>query len=755
MAGSEDDDLDSEEPESTCMKVDLQHEVEPKVDCMLAKYFLTLETNHNVSKLGVNSIAASTASLMDEAITSVKKDVCSRILNDTLRKEISEVFQKKGPVHLNELSTAHRRQTFVKKKFKHVAPEKVLLGTSYVRGKDYEAELKMHCAYFIPLQKQLQCLLNLPEIWHYFKNYTGSKSDVMQDVCDGSYMKSHPLQLQGKPFLKLILSFDDVELQNPLRTSSNHKLSMFYFSLANIPVEHRSKLHNIFLVGIARSKDLKRFGLGKMLSDFTTTVNSMREGGIEMQIQGSQHCIEGDLIFAICDSPAAAFLGGFKESSSFAWKGCRMCNADQNSIKLHFNADNFQLRDMKTYENRCTVIENPNFSKAQRDHWSLLYGINSRSPLNSIKGFPVTRNLLMDPMHVLLEGATGHVMALFLHRCIIDLGLFSLKWLNSGIQSYKYSYIDAKNKPMQIDRKELVTNKFVKQKAASMLLLCYTLPHIIGDVFDDDDVYYKHFMSMVQIVQLSMLPFADATSAGQLEQLIMFYCREYKTLYPLAPVRPKMHFLIHLVSQMLEFGPLRCSNTFRYEGKHGWFKGLSIRNFINLPMTLAEKHQLLQSNRMTTVEGHYSENFVYSGDVVDNGKNVDIERLEADVVLSLKHVYDGNGEVNMVYKTPRIVVNGMCYKKGVCIIIKACERRGLTFGLLESMLFLGDKKYFVFQLLETGQFLWKLNAFEVSLSGKKVSQKFDTLENKWPLPVFNKDGKTYVTNRYCHIGQCN
>jgi len=54
-----------------------------------------------------------------------------------------------------------------------------------------------------------------------------------------------------------------------------------------------------------------------------------------------------------------------------------------------------------------------------------------------------------------------------------------------------------------------------------------------------------------------------------------------------------MNFLvIHLV----RFGPLSRHWTLRYEAKHKYFKKLSqsIGNYINLPWTLASRHQMLQ-----------------------------------------------------------------------------------------------------------------------------------------------------------------
>ena len=68
----------------------------------------------------------------------------------------------------------------------------------------------------------------------------------MRDVCDGDYLKNHSLNIDTSNFLQLSLSYNDVEIQNPLRASQMYKLAMFYFSILNIPVQFRSKLGTIF-----------------------------------------------------------------------------------------------------------------------------------------------------------------------------------------------------------------------------------------------------------------------------------------------------------------------------------------------------------------------------------------------------------------------------------------------------------------------------------------------------------------------------
>ena len=77
-----------------------------------------------------------------------------------------------------------------------------------------------------------------------------------------------------------------------------------------------------------------------------------------MVLDGQRRRIRGDLIFSVCDTPGAAFLGGFKDSS-FAFKSCRMCTMTVQEMKQNFFSQSFNLRDEATYENQCQFLTNP------------------------------------------------------------------------------------------------------------------------------------------------------------------------------------------------------------------------------------------------------------------------------------------------------------------------------------------------------------------------------------------------------------
>ena len=154
------------------------------------------------------------------------------------------------------------------------------------------AETCQKFGYFIPLIKLLHKLVKIPQVECFILNDHVSHNEFMQDVCDGSYIKSHNLMLQGEIFLQFVISYDDLKLQNPLRSNKTHKLGMFYFTLLNIPPQYRSQLNNIFLLALGRTRDIKQFGLDQILHDFISSVKLLRDEGVYMVVGGERKKLE-------------------------------------------------------------------------------------------------------------------------------------------------------------------------------------------------------------------------------------------------------------------------------------------------------------------------------------------------------------------------------------------------------------------------------------------------------------------------------
>lgn len=750
-------------------EMELIHEVDPNEELvlnessvnhkrsyimLLAKYFLSLETEHKVSKLSIDSIAFATKNLMASICQSSAEKVSEilRKLGKT-EEETSEIVGKLlTDLSTDTLVTADRfltnysRESVYRKLCRLISPEPVLLGFKNMKVK---GKLKRNrvFGYIVPLKQMLEALLNLPEIWYYFTNPVFSNDGIHRDVNDGNYVQSHTLSADPQNFLKLSLYYDDVEFQNPLRSSQKYKMALFYFQILNIPVQFRSKLTCVFLYGMCNSKDLSKFGLNNFLRNFTQTVNQLATDGLEVTVNGVQRVIKGTLLYAIADNPAAALLGGFKASSSFSQKPCRRCMADQTSMREKFLDKDFTLRTMEAYKEQCETINNAELSKEARAFWSKKYGVTKMSALCSISDFPVTSNLVMDPMHLIAEGVACHLLALFLHRCIIEYRFFTLDWLNTKIMEYPFGKVEKGHLPEVITKNQIVTDVHIKQKAVAMLSLLFCLPHILGEVFQNGDDHYRHLICLVKITQIAFSPYSTSETHAELQNLIQSLGTEWSRLYPLSRTRPKLHYLCHLVEQMKMFSSLHGVSCLRHESKHFWFKDARIKNYKNLGVTLTNKHQMYLCHKMLDIHGAPARNFVYAGDEISEGNTVVISRESEEVYQVLTQKFGVQNSFT-IYEVPSVTVNGTEYITGCVLVINVDSLGHPTFGEVENIFVKDEIKYFVVNKLEAACYLWQYHSYEVERTNVFKLLAWSELKNVFPLKLHKRNDKKLVMNRY-------
>ena len=71
------------------------------------------------------------------------------------------------------------------------------------------------------------------------------------------------------------------------------------------------------------------------------------------------------------------------------------------------------------------------------------------------------------------------------------------------------------------------------------------LPLLIGDLLDEDDDYWEHFLLHAQIIDEVFAPSTSTERIGYLNLLIPDFLHDFKILYPHASFTPKMHYLLH------------------------------------------------------------------------------------------------------------------------------------------------------------------------------------------------------------------
>lgn len=707
-----------------------------------ARFLLQLESNYNLPKVAIDSVVSSVSLLVESHQASYRKQLKAALVEQGVSETDFDNVHIQSESMFDIFQTEHMRQKFYSTYCQTDSPQEVLLGTvtKLIKGKIRQVQ---RLGYIIPLFDSLQSLFDMPEIQHYLEKPHYSTNEYMFDLCDGKQMTENPLYRKNPNAIQIILNTDDIEVVNPLGSHvKTHKLSMFYYTLGNIPPQFRSKLSSIQLLAVARTVDTKRFGIEQLLSDFVTSVNILASGGKFFDIGNITKNVEGTVFVAPCDTPAAAFLGGFKEGVGFAYKTCRSCDISPDNVNTQFSSNSENLRSPHVHKERCATLEN--LSRETKQYWSKMWGINGTSVLSKISNLDVPMILVHDPMHILLEGIIQHELRLFLFYCTQSQKYFSLKWLNSRIKAFQYTDHDRKNRPQVIDARALKPGGRIKQTAIEMYTLLCLLPFLVGSKITHGDERWVNVLHLLQITLLSCSSCVSKTSAFELQQIVYTYLENFKKCYPKASFIPKMHYLTHFPQQILNFGPLRNLWCMRFEGKHGFFKKIKWTNFKNLPLSVANRHQQWMSYKQLGHNGRRSENFLYDGDKVPNGQEI----LISDVFPELIDRFDQNEG----YLVPEVNIHGNLYKRGQVVVIGVDNLPPTpSLGVVKDIIIVNYVKYFVLAELEILDFDEHMNSYIVEETVNKDVVKYGNLMFKWPENTCILSDRKYLMLRNCPI----
>lgn len=575
---------------STSSNVTQSQTLEEEIQRKAAGLILKLKGQHNVSQVAVDCVLDNVSDILNivqrhtHATVKQHQEDTGCSVNSILSDEVFNVS-------LQCLRSKHMQNNFFVDTYGMVEPQLVELGEKLTVSSGSSGRLQSQVVKcygcIVPFRQNLIKLLSCPEVKNEVLRGHASSSSYLYDVCDGEYIKKHPLTHCGHPFLRFLLFCDDLEVCNPVGSHTKvHKITVWYWQMLNIHPLYRSRLSSIQLLAIAKSAYIRRFGMERILNDFKLCMQELAQG-CDMPEVG--HCV-GALVSVVADTPAANQIGGFKEGVGFAKRKCRTCDCNPEDMTKYFSEQDFRLRSEDQHIVRCTTLSN--LSPSARQYWSKEYGINSRSLLMDLPFFHVTECLVHDIMHVLFEGICPFELKLAFQKFVCDQKFFTINQLNGAISAYPYTHGWKRNKPAQIDKKLLSDDsRGLKQDSSQIWCLLMHLPFLIGAFVPEGDEHWLNIVRLQQIVQLCTSHRADDLTVAQLEHLIKTHNSHFTYLYPQASYIPKLHFLVHIPSQIHRFGPAKNLWAMRMEAKNGKFKRKKWSNFRNVPLSLSVYHQ--------------------------------------------------------------------------------------------------------------------------------------------------------------------
>jgi hypothetical protein len=171
-------------------------------------------------------------------------------------------------------------------------------------------------------------------------NFAESNTHSITNFIQGLLWKEKIIPYQNKIVMPFFMYIDDVEHNNPLGFKSVcHSLSTVYYSF--LLSEHISKLNNILLTALIKSRDVKTFGNDLCFKHIVNEVNSLGNDGITINTYSGPKHVYFILGLLLRDNLGINSLCEFSKSFSDNFY-CKFCKAPK-SIMQHLSKENDSL----------------------------------------------------------------------------------------------------------------------------------------------------------------------------------------------------------------------------------------------------------------------------------------------------------------------------------------------------------------------------------------------------------------------------
>ncbi len=542
--------------------------------------------------------------------------------------------------------------------------------------------------------------------------------DIVEDFCDGTVFKNHPIFSNDPHALQVIAYHDELELCNPLGSHvKQHKLGIVFYSLANIHPKHRSRLKSIYLAVVATVPIIEKYGLHEILKPFIADLSTLATTGVTVIIKGIRRTFKGTLLTFLADNLASNDLGGFKKSFSFSFRFCRTCLVTRDTLSKHLVSDNYITRDVNTHSSQVEEIE-----QDATGHFSKTYGVNTRSCLLSVPCFNMLNfGLAHDAMHDILEGIAPLEIKLLLAHYVSN-SVFSLTDYNSRLLNFNFGYSEI-DKPIPILSQTLLNpNRSLRSSSSQMLLLTRILPFLIGNEIQEGDEHWNCFLLLRKIMDIVLCPKVLLGMCSSLKLLIGEHHRLFVALYGADKYIPKMHFLLHYPEQIIALGPMCRTWTMRHEAKLNFFKQASrLANFKNVAYRWI-CYEFGSSNILGT-DG------IECGPPMRNGKGgVSLMKEESrEIQESLIKFIPQLSSDSTIFRPSWVCKDGTLYKPNNAFLITGSDGMDPKFSRINEILVICNKIFFLVFVCDTVYFDSHYHAHVIEISSQQLLVSTDDL----------------------------
>ena len=227
-------------------------------------------------------------------------------------------------------------------------------------------------------------------------------------------------------------------------------------------------------------------------------------------------------------------------------------------------------------------------------------------------------------------------------------------------------------------------------------------------------------MAISATAEIALSPKVSEKYVIHLDTILQDHHRLFKELFPDKTFKPKQHYLLHYPDLILEYGPLVRCWCLRFEGKH-IFKQLVhvVRNFKDLALTLATRHQLFQICHCASRSKFFKTELDIPSSV-----SVPFDSLNKryqDVLRDTGCVFQ-----DQVIHTDKVLINGTENAVGMYVVLGLFEY-GALFGKVQMILPKGCDISFlidVYQATET----YDIRAYKIHKNARGTSHPLSAYE---------------------------
>lgn len=256
---------------------------------LIAFFILQMRTNHCLSDSAGSILAQNLENFLTEFAAMVRCRLVSE-LRQFMPSICDFIQQSPGISQLlnpndfcGPFRSVYMQNLYMRKCFGMVEPVAVRLGSRWVQrkinGKRSTRKVGFD-GFCVPFMNSLRSLLRLPQIGDEVLYRKRSDDGFLRDLSDALCCTESEI-LADMQSLRIISYSDEFVVTNPLRAKGKvHKVTAFYFTLANISPHFRSSLKVIQLIALARTADLKDFANATdvLLNDFICGINALQDG---------------------------------------------------------------------------------------------------------------------------------------------------------------------------------------------------------------------------------------------------------------------------------------------------------------------------------------------------------------------------------------------------------------------------------------------------------------------------------------------